>query len=93
MCSCSARIAVSSIDGLKGTEITLPAAPTYPGYTFDGWFTFATGGTALTSPYLLGASATLYAQWTANPFTKIAFNSEGGSAVASQAAHLFGMEI
>ena len=79
---------VTSIDGLDGTTITLPTTA-YPGYTFDGWFASADGGTALTSPYLLAApSTTLYAQWTANAFTKVAFDSEGGSAVASQTAQI-----
>ena len=75
--------AVASVMGLNGTTITLPAAPTYAGHTFDGWFTAPSGGTALTSPYTLTASTTLYAQWTANATDTITFNSEGGSAVAS----------
>ena len=75
--------AVSSISGPNGSAITLPAAPTYAGYTFDGWFLAASGGTALTSPYTLTGSLTLYAQWTANATDTITFNSEGGSAVSS----------
>ena len=69
--------------GLEGTTITLPAAPTYAGYTFAGWFTAPSGGTALTSPYTLTASTTLDAQWSANPKITITFNSEGGSAVSA----------
>lgn len=44
-----------------------PGTPTRNGYTFNGWFTTATGGTALTFPYTHGQTAnfTLYAQWTA----------------------------
>jgi uncharacterized repeat protein (TIGR02543 family) len=79
---------VSSIYGLAGATISLPAAPAYPGYTFDGWFTSTRGGTALTSPYLLVKSATLYGQWTANPYAKIAFDSEGGSGVATQSVRI-----
>jgi uncharacterized repeat protein (TIGR02543 family) len=79
---------VSPIDGLNGASLTLPAAPAYPGYTFDGWFASTKGGPALASPYLLSASATLYAQWTANPDAKIGFNSDGGSAVASQTVRI-----
>ena len=75
--------AVASLSGLNGTTITLPGAPTYAGHTFDGWFVAARGGAALTSPYTLTASTTLYAQWTANATDTITFNSEGGSAVAS----------
>ena len=59
--------AVSSLGGLDGTSVTLPSAPTYPGYIFDGWFTAASGGSPLTSPYTLAGSVTLFAQWTAIP--------------------------
>ena len=75
--------AVSTVTGLAGTTITLPAAPSDAGYTFNGWFTAPSGGTALTSPYTLSASTTLYAQWNANPKITITFNSEGGSAVST----------
>jgi len=61
--------AVSSLSGLDGTVVSLPNAPTYAGYTFDGWFTAPSGGTALTSPYTLAGSVTLYAQWTPVPVT------------------------
>ena len=84
--------AVSTATGLQGTTITLPAAPTYAGYTFNGWFSAASGGTALTSPYTLTTSTTLYAQWTANPTITITFNSEGGSSV-STATGLHGTTI
>lgn len=44
-----------------------PGTPTRNGHTFNGWFTAATGGTALTFPYTHNQTAdfTLYAQWTA----------------------------
>jgi hypothetical protein len=76
--------AVSSQTGANGSTITLPAAPTYTGFTFNGWFTNPSGGSALTSPYTLNVSATLYAQYTPNATDTITFNSEGGSAVSSQ---------
>ena len=56
--------AVSSISGPSGSTITLPTAPTFAGHTFKGWFVAASGGTALTSPYTLSTSTTLYAQWS-----------------------------
>jgi uncharacterized repeat protein (TIGR02543 family) len=59
--------AVSSLSGLDGTAVSLPSAPTYAGYTFDGWFTAPSGGTSLASPYTLAGSVTLYAQWTPVP--------------------------
>ena len=54
------------------------------GYTFNGWFAAPTGGSALTSPYTLAGSVTLYAQWSANATDTLTFNSEGGSAVAAE---------
>src|SRR6202044_3139047 len=66
---------VSSQSGLQGTTITLPSAPSRAGYVFNGWFAAASGGSALTSPYPLTASATLYAQWTANATNAVTFNS------------------
>ena len=48
---------------------TSPGTPTRDGYTFNGWFTAATGGTAITFPYTHARTAnfTLYAQWTLVP--------------------------
>ncbi len=74
--------AVAPVSGLDGTTVTLPAAPTRAGYTFAGWFAAASGGSALTSPYTLAGSTTLYAQWTPNPTDTLTFNTQGGSAVA-----------
>jgi uncharacterized repeat protein (TIGR02543 family) len=74
--------AVASVTDPVGTEITLPS-DTYAGYSFDGWFATPSGGSALTSPYTITATTTLYAQWTPNVSDTITFNSEGGSAVAS----------
>ena len=75
--------AVADVSGLDGTTVTLPAGPTLAGYTFAGWFAAATGGSALTSPYTLAGSVTLYAQWTPNVTDTLTFNSQGGSAVAN----------
>ncbi|MGN1193932.1 MAG: InlB B-repeat-containing protein, partial [Acutalibacteraceae bacterium] len=46
---------------------TLPT-PTRTGYTFDGWYTSATGGTKITSSATVTATGdqTLYAHWTCN---------------------------
>ena len=61
-----------------------PGTPTRDGYTFNGWFTATTGGTAISFPYTHGrtASFTLYAQWTPDPLT-IAYNTQGGSTIGS----------
>ena len=39
--------------------------PTRGGYTFDGWFTEKSGGTAVTAETVYSANTTLYAHWTA----------------------------
>ncbi|MBJ7489961.1 MAG: InlB B-repeat-containing protein, partial [Ilumatobacteraceae bacterium] len=43
-----------------------PGTPTRSGYTFNGWFTASSGGSALSFPYTHNQTAdfTLYAQWT-----------------------------
>ncbi len=62
--------------------LTLPT-PTRTGYTFNGWYTAASGGTkvgAAGASYTPSANTTLYAQWTAN-CNKITLNNttNGGS--------------
>ncbi len=49
-----------------GSILASPGIPTRNGYTFTGWFVAATGGSAITFPYLHGqiADFTLYAQWS-----------------------------
>lgn len=56
----------SAVNGLSGSsETTLSdfPVPTRDGYTFDGWFDAATGGTQVTSINLT-SDVTLYAHWT-----------------------------
>ncbi len=72
--------AVSSMSGPDGSTITLPGAPTYAGYTFNGWFVAPSGGSPLTSPYTLAGSTTLYAQWSVTPATvTVTFAPNGGN--------------
>ena len=54
------------------------------GYSFNGWFTAASGGSEVTSATTVAITAgqTLYAQWTANAYT-ITFDSNGGSSVTA----------
>ena len=64
----------------SGGSVTLPT-PTYAGYTFDGWYTAATGGTligAAEASYTPTANTTLHAQWTPKPYD-ISYNLNGGS--------------
>ncbi len=62
-----------------GTYSGLPT-PTRTGYTFNGWYTAASGGTKVTTSTKVTATAnhTLYAQWTANQYTAT-LNANGGS--------------
>ena len=62
-------------------NVTLPT-PTKTGYTFDGWYTAATGGNKVTSPYTPTNDITLYARWTANQY-KITFDADGGNVTPS----------
>ena len=54
-----------------GAPLVLPT-PTQTGYTFQGWYTAATGGTKVGdagSNYTPNGSITLYAQWIKTPYT------------------------
>ena len=61
---------------------TLPEV-TQSGYTFNGWYTEATGGTEVTSTTMVTTADnhTLYAQWEAIPPTMftVTFNGNGGT--------------
>jgi uncharacterized repeat protein (TIGR02543 family) len=61
-----------------GTSIILPT-PSRSCFSFNGWFTSASGGTRVNSPYTITSNITLFARWTENPtqFT-ITFNANGG---------------
>jgi uncharacterized repeat protein (TIGR02543 family)/LPXTG-motif cell wall-anchored protein len=70
-----------------GDPVTEPADPTRSGYTFDGWFTAASGGTAWDfATGTITGDTTLYAQWTAMPpvMRAVVFDSLGGSSVPGQ---------
>jgi uncharacterized repeat protein (TIGR02543 family) len=60
--------AISSGSTTTGGSISSsPGTPTRSGYTFNGWFTAPSGGSAISFAYVHGQTAnfTLYAQWTA----------------------------
>ncbi len=52
----------------QGTALTLPT-PTRTGYKFNGWYTAASDGTKVKSPYTPSANITLYAQWEQISYT------------------------
>lgn len=51
------------------------ATATRTGYSFDGWFTAASGGTKINSSMTVSTASnhTLYAHWSPNSYTSSAF--------------------
>jgi uncharacterized repeat protein (TIGR02543 family) len=78
---------ISNGSTTTGGTVADPGNSARVGYGFNGWFTAASGGTAITFPYTHGQTAdfTLYAQWTANNNT-LTFDGNGATsgATASQ---------
>jgi len=74
-------ITASAATGDNWALASLPT-PTRDGYTFDGWFTAPTGGTAVTPNTAFSANAVIYARWTptapAVVYT-ITFNANGST--------------
>ena len=64
-----------------GTLVT----PTRSGYTFNGWYTEASGGAKITKDSTIKKSQTLYAHWTAVPKNSytVSYNANGGAGAPS----------
>lgn len=62
----------------SGASITLPT-PVRTGYSFDGWYTAASGGELITS-YYPTSNTTLYAHWTIVNYI-VSYEPNGGSGV------------
>ena len=58
-------------------SLNLPT-PTRSNYTFSGWYTSASGGSQITSPYTPTQTRTLYAHWSINQHT-VTFDPNGGT--------------
>jgi uncharacterized repeat protein (TIGR02543 family) len=59
---------VTAITQNAGTPVPRPVPdPVKDGYTFLGWYSAETGGTAYTWPHTLTASVTMHAQWQVVP--------------------------
>ncbi|HXN60990.1 MAG TPA: InlB B-repeat-containing protein, partial [Acidimicrobiales bacterium] len=87
---------VASITGPDGSSITLPS-DTYPGYTFNGWYAAASGGTEVagaSASYVIPVGGvTLYAQWTPIATDDYSFNAAGGAPTPASASGLDGTTI
>ena len=66
----NALSATSKTVNYGSTYGTLPT-PSRTGYTFDGWYTAASGGTQVTSSstYNIAGNSTIYAHWTIRRYT------------------------
>jgi uncharacterized repeat protein (TIGR02543 family) len=66
-----------------GATFADPGTPTRDGYTFKGWFTASTGGSAITFPWTHGQTAdfTLYAQWICGDTCALGDTGPGGGTV------------
>ena len=64
------EVTESSIEAVSGEEYGTLPTPTKNGYTFDGWYTAASGGTKIENTTIasLSADQTLYAHWTSQCF-------------------------
>lgn len=79
-----------------GKDLTLSSTkPTRTGYTFKNWNTKSDGtGTSYSSggTYKTNASATLYAQWTANTY-QVTYNANNGSGAPSAQTKTYGVSL
>ncbi len=72
-------VSTSSKNVAYGSTYGSLPTPTRTGYTFDGWYTSASGGTKITSTTKVSTTSaqTLYAHWSINTYT-VYFNANGG---------------
>ena len=52
--------------------------PSRTGYTFNGWFTSASGGSQVSSGTVIHGNTTIFAHWTPNQYD-VVFNANGGN--------------
>lgn len=66
--------------------------PTRSGYTFDGWYTAANGGTKITDSTKVTANMTIYAHWKANAYT-VSYNVNGGTGSIASQTKMYGTDL
>ncbi len=62
----------------SGSAIGSFPTPTRSGYTFDGWYTAATGGTKITADTVVSGDVTYYAHWSVKTRATVTFDANGG---------------
>ncbi|MDR1778991.1 MAG: GBS Bsp-like repeat-containing protein [Clostridiales Family XIII bacterium] len=84
-------LSMASKTAYYGAAYGTLATTSRTGYTFDGWYTAASGGTKVTSTtkYTAVGNSTLYAHWKANNYT-VTFNSNGGITPHSTVTQTYG---
>ncbi len=65
----------ASIKKTSGSAWGTLCTPTKAGYTFDGWYTEASGGTKITSSSTASSNITVYAHWTGNTYTLVRYST------------------
>ena len=77
-----------------GSSTTLPT-PTRAGYTFNGWYTAASGGSLIGAggaSYTPSSSITIYAQWTGVTYT-ITWSGNGGTVSPTSSSGVSGTVV
>ena len=62
------------------------------GYTFDGWYTAANGGSKVTAATTITGNTTLYAHWTIIKYS-VAYNANGGSGAPGSQTKEYGKAL
>lgn len=79
----------TSMEAAYGSSYGTLPTPTRTGYTFDGWYTAASGGTLVTTTGTVTSTHTLFAHWTANTYT-VAFDPNNGSGSMDSQTFIYG---
>jgi uncharacterized repeat protein (TIGR02543 family) len=67
--------AIAPVTANAGSLVYRPAAnPAKTGYIFDGWYTAATGGSAVSWPLTVSENITVYARWLVQGSIKVTFS-------------------
>ncbi|MCR5781788.1 MAG: InlB B-repeat-containing protein [Clostridia bacterium] len=87
-------VSPASVLTKEGNTFTFPT-PSRSGYTFDGWYTAASGGTKVSSSSTISANTTVYAHWTVvakNTYT-VRYDSNGGGGAPSSQTKTAGIAL